>query len=81
MSNREKLRELIMDVLLLDDSEFSFEMGREDVQTWDSLAVVAISVGVDETFGYHFSPEEAMGIRGVPDIIEKLESQGISFAE
>lgn len=81
MSNREKLRELIMDVLLLDDSEFSFEMRREDVQTWDSLAVVAISVGVDETFGYHFSPEEAMGIRGVPDIIEKLESQGISFAE
>ncbi len=70
-----------MDVLLLDESEFGFGMGRDDIQTWDSLAVVAISVGIDEEFGYHFSPEEAMGIKGVPDIIALLESKGISFAE
>ena len=42
---------------------------------------MAIAVGVDETFGYHMSPEEAIQIAGVTDIIEILEAKGISFAE
>ncbi len=81
MTNREKLQDLLQDILLLDPSEFRFDLMRDDVQMWDSLAVVAIAVGVDETFGYHFTPEEAMTIKGVPDIMALLETKSISFAE
>jgi acyl carrier protein len=81
MTNREKLQDLLQDILLLDPSEFRFDLGRDDVETWDSMSVVAIAVGVDETFGYHMSPEEAIQIAGVADIITVLEAKGISFAE
>ena len=81
MSNREKLRDLLLEVLLLSDEEFSYDLNREQVETWDSLAVVAIAAGVDETFGYHLTPDEAVGITGVNDIIRVLEREGISFAD
>lgn len=80
MTNREKLQELIQDILLLDPSEFHFDLSRRDVETWDSMSVVAIAVGVHEEFGYHFTPEEATSITGVGDIIELLETKGISFS-
>jgi acyl carrier protein len=81
MENRQKLRDLLMEVLLLTDEEFSFDLKREQVETWDSLAVVAIAAGIDETFGYHFTPDEAVGLTGVRDIINILEREGIRFAE
>lgn len=81
MQNRQKLRDLLIEILLLSDQEFSFELRREQVETWDSLAVVAIAAGIDETFGYHFTPDEAIALTGVPDIIRILEREGISFAE
>ena len=81
MTNREKLQDLLLDVFLLDPSEFHFDLKREEIQTWDSMAVVAIAVGVDETFGYHFTPDEATSLTGIDDIIRILESKGISFAE
>jgi acyl carrier protein len=81
MNNREKLQDLLLDILLLDPSEFHYDLKREEIQTWDSMGVVAIAVGVDETFGYHFTPEEATSLTGVRDIIRILETKDISFAE
>jgi acyl carrier protein len=81
MNNREKLQDLIQDILLLDDGEFHFGLERSNVETWDSMSVVAIAVGVHEEFGYHFTPEEATGIRSVQDIVDLLETKGISFAD
>lgn len=81
MDNRQKLRELLMDVLLLTDQEFSFDLRREQVETWDSLAIVAIAAGIDETFGYHMSSDEAVNLTGVRDVVNILEREGIRFAE
>jgi acyl carrier protein len=79
VSNLEKLKELIVDTFLLDEAEFSLDLQREDVDTWDSLGIVSMAVGVNETFGYHFTPEEATGIQSVRDIVSILETKGISF--
>jgi acyl carrier protein len=79
MDNHEKLRSLLTDVLLLAAEEYSSDLKREDVETWDSLAVVAIAAGVEETFGYHLTPEEAVAMTGVRDIIATLDREGISF--
>ena len=81
MTNREKLSDLLIDIFLLEPEEFSFDLSREEVDTWDSLAVVSVAVGVHETFGYHMTPEEATSVREVRDIIDLLETKGISFAD
>jgi len=81
MTNRQKLKELLMDVFLIDSSEFRFDMVREEIESWDSLGVVSMAVGIQETFGYHMKPEEAVAIKGFQQIIELLESKGIKFDE
>ena len=81
MTNREKLCDLIIDILLLEPSEFHFDLNRCEVETWDSLAVVSIAVGVHETFGYHLTPEEAADIQSVANIIDFLEKRGVPFNE
>ena len=78
-NNNEKLAELLTEVFLLEPDEFSLELKRENVETWDSLGIVAMAVGIQEEFGYHFTPEEATGIQSVKDIITILTSKGISF--
>ena len=81
MNNRERLKELILDVFLLEENEFNFELKREDIETWDSMGVVAMAVGIQETFGYHFTPDEATNIKSIQDIIDILETKGILFNE
>ncbi|GHD33726.1 acyl carrier protein [Parahalioglobus pacificus] len=81
MENREKLKELMLDILLIDEDEFSFELKREDVETWDSLGVVSVAVGIQDTFGYHPSTDEATALDSVDKIIELLESNGIQFEQ
>ena len=81
MNERDKLRELLIDVFLLEPDEYSDDLEREDVETWDSLGVVSLAVGIDETFGYHPTPEEAVAIASVADVVALLESNGISFEE
>ena len=81
MSNHEQLRQLILDILLLEPEEYSLELSRDQVETWDSLSVVSIAVGLNETFGYHPTPSEATTIYCVNDVISLLESKGISFGD
>ena len=80
MSNREKLKQLVVDVFVIEPEQFRFDLRRDEIDTWDSLGVVSLAVGVQETFGYHFTPEEAVSVQSVADVIRILESKGISFA-
>ena len=79
MSNREKLKQLIIDVFLLNPDEFRFDLKQEEIETWDSLGVVSLAVGIRETFGYHLAAEEAVSIGGVADIMKILKKKGIAF--
>jgi acyl carrier protein len=79
MSNSEQLKKLILDLFLLDPAEFRWDLRRDEIDTWDSLGVVSLAVGVEETFGYHFTPEEAMGVANIQDIVRILTSKGIAF--
>jgi acyl carrier protein len=81
MTNREKLKALVTDTFLLREDEFRFDLRRDEIDTWDSLGVVAIGVGLSDTFGYHPTPEEAMALAGIGDIISLLQDKGISFDE
>jgi acyl carrier protein len=77
--NEAKLRDLLVDVFLLEPDEYNRDLLRADVETWDSLGIVSLAVGIEETFGYHMTPEEATGLAGVADIVVLLTSKGIGF--
>jgi len=81
ITNIEKLKDLLVDVFLIDPKEFHLDLKREQIDTWDSLGIVSLAVGVQETFGYHFTQDEAIAITGIRDIIAALEARGISFDE
>ena len=77
--NLSKLEDLLIDVFLLEPEEFNFDLRKEEIDTWDSLGTVAMAVGIQEEFGYHFTPEEATGVESIREIIGLLDSKGINF--
>lgn len=81
MSNREKLRELLIDVFLLDAGEFRFDLERAEIDTWDSLGTVSLAVGIQDVFGHHLTPAEATGMASVEDIVAMLRGKGVDFGD
>ena len=81
VSNRDKLQQLFLDVFLLTPAEFRFDLRKDEIDTWDSLGVVSLAVGVKDTFGYHLTPVEATSLKGVQDLIVILERQGVRLNE
>jgi acyl carrier protein len=79
MTNHDKLEQLFLDVFLLDASEYRLDLQRSEVDTWDSLGIVSLGVGIEETFGYHPTPAEARALASVSDVIALLTSKGIAF--
>ncbi|WP_171097575.1 MULTISPECIES: hypothetical protein [unclassified Ruegeria] len=79
MTNLEKLQDLLEDVLLLEDGQFSLDLTRDGVETWDSMATVAVAIGVEEVFGHHPTEEEAIALASVTDIITFLKAKGVAF--
>ena len=79
VDNREKLRLLLVTVFDLDPAEFRFDLTREEVPAWDSIGVVSLAVGIKERFGYRFTSQDVLAVRGVEDIMRLLSAKGISF--
>jgi acyl carrier protein len=81
MSNRERLRELLLDVFLLDPAEFRFNLKRREIDSWDSLGTVSLALGIEEVFGHHLTPAEATGLASVADITTVLTRRGVDFED
>lgn len=79
VSNREKLKGLLLDVFLLDPAEFRFDLQRGEIDSWDSLGTVSLALGIEETFGHHLTPAEVTGLAGVDDILTVLARRGVHF--
>ena len=74
-----KLRNLLVEILLIDDDQYRDENGPDAIETWDSLAMVRIAVGVEEAFGYKMTPEEMVSLDSIGDIKAILRSHDIGF--
>ena len=79
MGNREKLKLLLVALFDLDPAEFRFDLTREEVPAWDSIGVISLAIGIQERFGYRFTPQDVLGVRGVGDIMRLLSAKGITF--
>ena len=74
-----KLRNLLVEILLIDDDQYQDENGPDAIETWDSLAMVRIAVGVEEAFGYGMTPEEIVSLDSIGDIKAILRAHDIRF--
>lgn len=74
-----KLRDLLVDILLIDDDQYLDENGPDTIETWDSLAMVRIATAIDESFGYGMTPEEMVSLDSIGNIKAILRSHDIRF--
>jgi acyl carrier protein len=78
-SNDLKLRNLLVEILLLDDEEYRDDYGPDQIRAWDSLASVNIATAIDEEFGQSLSPEEIVSLKSIGHIKSILRSRGFQF--
>lgn len=74
-----KLRDLLIEILLIDDDQYRDENGPDSIETWDSLAMVRIAAGIEEAFGCSLTPEEMVSFESIGDIKTVLRSRDIRF--
>jgi acyl carrier protein len=77
--NDQKLRNLLVETLLIDDEQYLDQNGPDTIETWDSLAMVRIAAGIGEAFGYDMTPEEMVSLESIGDIKAILRSHDIRF--
>lgn len=75
MEVKEKVIEIIANVLEVSPEEITLESTVGDFPKWDSLGQLTILQSVQDEFEVEFEPEEMMDIEDVNDIIKIVESK------
>lgn len=72
MEKQEKL-EIIADILELDVDELKEDMVLEEIETWDSVAVLSIIAMMDENFNKYLHASEVKEYITVFDLMKAME--------
>ena len=75
MEIKEKVFEIIANVLNVNVTEITLESTVGDFPSWDSLGQLNILQSVQDEFDVEFEPEEMLDIEDVNDIIKAVESK------
>ena len=75
MEIKDKVFEIIANVLNVNASEITLNSTVGDFPSWDSLGQLNILQSVQDEFEVEFEPEEMMDIEDVNDIIKAVESK------
>jgi acyl carrier protein len=81
MNNIQKIESVFIDALLLDEGEFSADMTRDAVDSWDSLGTVSIIVGLQKELGINVDQAEAVQVQSVQGFIDLLEAAGVDISQ
>ena len=71
----DRVRRVVADVLGLDIGVVRPTTSHEQVEGWDSLRVVHLSMALEEEFSVRFSPEEAISFLSVENILSVLRNK------
>lgn len=72
MTREEKI-EIIADILEMDDADIKEDTILEEVETWDSVAVLAVISVINEKFDRYPSAEEISAYKTVQDLMDAFE--------
>ena len=73
----ERLKRVVIDVLLIEDEEFVDANGPDDISSWDSLAALMLAAGIEKEFGLAVPPDEMAMFNCIGDIRQFCRAKGI----
>jgi len=71
----EKLNEIFRDVLDNDEIELNDSTCADDIEEWDSLGQIQLTVAVERAFGVKFMASEIAGWKNVGEMVDSLISK------
>lgn len=71
----EKVKNIVMDQLNIDESEIKPETSFADDLGADSLDLVELIMALEEEFGFEISDEEAQKIKTVGEVVDYIKSR------
>ncbi len=76
MSNlTEEIREIIANVLGVDNDQIGEDTAIGDLPEWDSLHHLRIIASIENKFGFRFTPDVMMDLEDVSDIVDATEAR------
>ncbi len=76
MTAQERLKRLVVEVLLIEDAEYQDDYGPAEIATWDSLATLMLASAVEREFGLPVPPEQMAAFNCIGDIRQFCRSHG-----
>ena len=70
-----KLSEIFIDVLDLDEVELTDETSANDIEEWDSLSHIQLIVAIEKAFGIKFTSREIMKWKNVGEMVNTMEEK------
>ncbi len=71
----EKLNEIFIDVLDLDEVELTDATTANDIEEWDSLSHIQLIVAIEKSFGIKFTSLEIMKWKNVGEMVNSIEEK------
>lgn len=71
----EKLNEIFIDVLDLDECELTDETSANDIEEWDSLSHIQLIVAIEKALKIKFSSLEIMKWKNVGEMVDSIEEK------
>ena len=71
----EKLNEIFIDVLDLDECELTDATSASDIEEWDSLSHIQLIVAIEKTFKIKFTSLEIMKWANVGEMVNSMEEK------
>lgn len=71
----EKLNEIFIDVLDLDECELTEESSADDIEEWDSLSHIQLIVAIEKAFKIKFTSLEIMKWANVGEMVNSMEEK------
>ncbi len=68
----EKLNEIFIDVLDLDECVLTEDTSADDIEDWDSLSHIQLIVAVEKAFHIHFASAEIMRWQNVGQMVDSI---------
>ena len=70
-----KIKEVMMDVMDLDELHIDERTTARDVEGWDSLTHIRLVVAMEQAFRVKFTTGEVEGFKNVGDMITSIEAK------
>jgi acyl carrier protein len=71
----EKLNEIFIDILDLDECNLTDETSANDIEEWDSLSHIQLIVAIEKEFKIKFTSMEIMKWNNVGEMVNSMEEK------